>query len=171
MFRRATLLDEAHKLDDFDRGEPGLNDYLEDRAMGNQDEGYARTYVIANSDFGVVGYCSLCSSMISRANAPRQSAGHGAPNDIPVVHLARLAVDKDHQGAGPGAELLKYALQTTLLYAEKIGVRAMLVHAKNESAASFYGRYKFRAARNLERAMLCSVKDIAASLAVAKLEN
>lgn len=136
--------------------------------MDNQDEGYARTYVVADTDFRVVGYCSLCGSMISRAHVPRQIAGHGAPNDIPVVLLARLAVDREYQGLRLGADLLKYAFQIAMLSADRIGVRAMLVHAKDDDAMRFYRKYKFRETKNLERAMLCSIKDIAAALAAAK---
>jgi GNAT superfamily N-acetyltransferase len=168
MFRRATLLDDAHKLDDFDCGTPSLNIYLKDRAADNQARGYTRSYVIADNDFRVVGYCSLCSGMMSRDNVPRQVAGHGAPNDIPVILLARLAVDKDYQGLRLGADLLKHAFMIAILSAENIGVSAMLVHAKDERAASFYGKYGFRPARNLERAMLCSIQDMVATLAVAK---
>jgi GNAT superfamily N-acetyltransferase len=171
MFRRPTALSSTQVLDEFDCGATALNLYLTDRALGNQDEGYTRTYVIADKDFRVVGYCSLCGSMISRMNTPRQIAGHGAPNDIPVVLLGRLAVHKHYQGVGLGADLLRYAFQMAMLSAERIGIRAMLVHAKDDHAAHFYGKYKFRAAKNMDRAMLCSIKDIATSLAAAKLDQ
>ena len=167
MFRRATPLNDAHKLDDFDCGTPSLNVYLKVRAAESQARGYARTYVIAAEDFRVVGYSSLCSGMVSRDNVPRQVAGHGAPSDIPVVLLARLAVDKDYQGQRLGADLLKHAFMMAILSAENIGVSAMLVHAKDERAARFYSKYGFRPARNLERAMLCSIKDMIATFAAA----
>ncbi|CAN7431107.1 GNAT family N-acetyltransferase [Rhizobium sp. LjRoot254] len=171
MFRRPAPLSLTHKLDDFDCGKPELNIYLTERAMGNQEEGYTRTYVIADRDQSVVGYCSLCGSMISRNLVPRQIAGHGAPNDIPVVLLARLAVDKNHWGMKLGADLLKHAFLMTMLSADRIGVRAMLVHAKDDEAIGFYKKYKFRTAKGLERAMLCSTKEIAASLKASGLDR
>lgn len=169
MFRRATLLDAAHKFDEFDCGIPSLNIYLKVRAADSQAKGYARTYVIADQDFRVVGYCSLCSGMMSRDNVPRQVAAHGAPNDIPVVLLARLAVDQNYQGLRLGRDLLKHAFLMAVLSAKNIGVSAMLVHAKNEKAVSFYSKYGFRPAKNPERAMLCSIRDMVASLAAAGL--
>jgi GNAT superfamily N-acetyltransferase len=168
MFRRATLLDTTHIFDEFDCGTPSLNIYLKDRAADSQAKGYARTYVIADRDFRVVGYCSLCSGMMSRDNVPRQVAAHGAPSDIPVVLLARLAVDKNYQGLRLGADLLKHAFLMAILSARSIGVSAMLVHAKDDRAASFYSKYGFRPAKNLERAMLCSIKDMVATLAAAR---
>ncbi|MGV3550172.1 GNAT family N-acetyltransferase [Rhizobium sp.] len=161
-------MNEAHKLDDFDCGAAVLNVYLQDRALDNQVRGYANTYVIADDNFRVVGYCSLCSSMIGREHVPRQIAGHGAPENIPVVLLARLAVDKDYQGQKLGADLLKHAFLKSILSVRSIGASAMLVHAKDEKAANFYRKYGFRPAKNFERAMLYPIKDIIASLAAVK---
>ena len=171
MFRRAALLNEIHEFDEFDCGIPSLNFYLQDRALDSQMLGYARSYVIADSDFRVVGYCSLCGGMISRDNVPRQVAGHGAPINVPVVVLARLAVDKGYQGLGLGGDLLKYAFMMTVLSSNHVGASAMLVHAKNDNAESFYRKYGFRSAKNLERVMLCPMKDIIATLAAAEQDN
>ena len=137
--------------------------------MDNQVRGYANTYVIADNAFRVAGYCSLCSAMIGREHVPRQIAGHGAPDNIPVVLLARLAVDKDCQGQRLGSDLLKHAFFKAVQSVRNIGASAMLVHAKDENAANFYRKYGFRPAKNLERAMLCSIKDIVAALAASKL--
>jgi len=58
--------------------------------------------------------------------------------------LARLAVDVRCQGLKLGAALLKDALQRCILVSQHTGVRAMLVHALNESAKQFYEHYGFR---------------------------
>lgn len=169
MFRRPVLLADRHIVDDFDCGKSELNTYLVERALFNQIEGYARTYVVSDERDRVAGYYSICSSMIGRANVPRQIGGHGAPGNIPVLLLARLAVDRSARGEGLGALLLRHALETAVLSAETVGSRAVLVHAIDDEAQRFYLRYGFRPARGLERTLLRSLKDIAASMAAAKL--
>lgn len=171
MFRRPTLLAERHVIVGFDCGKSELNAYLSERATFNQTEGYARTYVIADAGDRVTGYYSICSSMIGRENAPRQIIGHGAPGNIPVLLLARLAVDQTTQGQGLGELLLRHAFETAILSSETVGSRAMLVHAMDDAAQRFYARYGFRPAKGLDRTLLRSLKDIATSLAAVKLDK
>jgi GNAT superfamily N-acetyltransferase len=66
-----------------------------------------------------------------------------ARHPIPVVILARLAVDKTERGGGLGRALLKDALLRIASAADVIGVRAVLVHAKDERARRFYERFDF----------------------------
>ena len=62
---------------------------------------------------------------------------------VPVMILARLAVDLQHQGAGLGKALLKDALLRTTQAADIAGIRALLVHAKDESARQWYLNWEF----------------------------
>ncbi|MBW6421263.1 GNAT family N-acetyltransferase [Rhizobium sp. XQZ8] len=164
MYRKPVPLEDRHGVSDFDSGKPALDAFLKDMALHNQIQGYTRTFVIADADFRVVGYHSLCAGMISREHAPRQVKGHRAPGEIPVALLARLAVDRRHQGQGLGGELLKNALLAVIATAEVIAFRAVMVHALDEDAERFYLRYGFRQAKGLERTLLLPVKDILASL-------
>jgi GNAT superfamily N-acetyltransferase len=65
------------------------------------------------------------------------------PEPIPVLVMGRLAVDRRYQGRGLGAALLRHALETTGEIANIAGIRALLVHAKDETAARFYRRFEF----------------------------
>ena len=65
------------------------------------------------------------------------------PDPIPVLVLGRLAVDRRVQGQRLGAALLRDAVQRAMNVAEHAGVRALLVHALNDGARQFYGRYGF----------------------------
>ena len=67
------------------------------------------------------------------------------PDPIPVMVLARLAVDGRAQGMKLGAALLQDALQRCLLVSQNTGVRAMLVHALNDQARQFYEYFGFKA--------------------------
>jgi GNAT superfamily N-acetyltransferase len=77
---------------------------------------------------------------------PEQATGavrRNMPAQIPVVILARLAVDRRFQGQGVGRALLKDALMRTLQAADTIGVRAMLIHALDEEAGGFNAHFGF----------------------------
>ena len=57
--------------------------------------------------------------------------------------LARLAVDRSHQGAGLGAALLKDALLRTLQAADIAGIRTLIVHAKDDAARVWHAKWGF----------------------------
>jgi predicted N-acetyltransferase YhbS len=66
------------------------------------------------------------------------------PDPVPVMLLARLAVDGRWQGRGLGAALLKDAALPTLQAAETGSIRALLVHALSADAARFYRSFGFQ---------------------------
>jgi GNAT superfamily N-acetyltransferase len=164
LYRRPAPLGEHHRIESFDSGKPELDVFLKEMALNNQKQGYTRTFVIADVNYQVVGYHSLCAGMISRENAPRMVAGHGAPRDIPVALLARLAVDKNCQGQGLGAALFRNAVMSVMSTSQLVAFRAIMVHALDDEAESFYLKYGFRRSKGLERTLLLPTKDIAASL-------
>lgn len=163
-FRKPAPLSGAHKIDGFDSGRAELDEFLFNMALHNQREGHSRTFVIADADYNVVGYHSLCAGMISRNNAPRSVGGHGAPRDIPVALLARLAVDKKHQGKGLAKALLRNAFNAVMSSSQLVAFRAVMVHALDEDAERFYRKFGFKSAKGLERTLLLSLNDIAASI-------
>lgn len=88
----------------------------------------------------VAGYYALAAGEIERESAPeRVSKGLGR-HAIPVVILTRLGVDTRYQGQSLGRSLVHDALLQTAATAERIGVRALLIHAETAKAAAFYGR-------------------------------
>jgi GNAT superfamily N-acetyltransferase len=132
-----------HQVAGFDCGVAPLNDYLVKYALANHQAATARTFVATGDRHTVVAYYSLAAAQIIYADAtPRLQKG--APrHPVPAVLLARLAVDRIMQRQGVGAALLKDAILRTLAAAESIGIRALLVHAKDEAAKAFYQRYDF----------------------------
>ena len=64
---------------------------------------------------------------------------------IPVVLLARLAVDDRRHGEGIGAALLADAMRRAVRAADEVGIRAVVVDAIDERAAQFYRRFGFEA--------------------------
>ena len=66
------------------------------------------------------------------------------PDPIPVLVLARLAVDQQAQGIKLGAALLQDAANRAIAVAQNAGVRALAVHALHEHAKRFYEHYGFQ---------------------------
>ncbi len=128
-------------LADFDCGNAGLDDWLRRRALNNDRIGASRTYVLCEGG-RVIAYYALATGGIARAGAPRR-VRQNMPDPIPVMVLARLAVDRRHQQCGLGSALLRDAILRTLSVAEIAGIRAMLVHAIDPAAAAFYAARGF----------------------------
>jgi len=135
-------LDRSHIVDLFDCGHADLNRYISRFALNNQSAGSAQTYV-ATADDKVVGYYSLAVGAVAHAQAPTRMTKGLARHPVPVMLLARLAVDNEAKGNGLGAALLHDALARTLQAADIAGIRAMIVHAKDDAARRFYEHFDF----------------------------
>jgi GNAT superfamily N-acetyltransferase len=137
------LLTSGHRLEGFDCGEPALNDWLARRALGNQAAGTSRTWVVIDEPAGmVVAYYASSTASVIRATAPRRIA-RDQPADLPAILLGRMAVDHHHQGKGLGGAMLKHFMTKAIEVSEIVGVRLVLVHAKDEQAKDFYRRHGF----------------------------
>ncbi len=141
-YNAPTLLTQNHEVRDFDCHVLELNNYLKKHALQNILNNSARTYVTTVEN-KLVGYYALSFSSVSHESAsPRVHKGLGK-YPIPVMLLARLAVDSTYQGKGLGHGLLKNAMLKTLQASEIAGLRAMVVHAMDESAKLFYQKHGF----------------------------
>lgn len=159
----AVPLTRAHDSADFDCEVPALNDYIKKFALANQQSRAARTYVVTRGS-RVVNYYSLAAASVRREETPGRVAKGLASHPVPVILLARLAVDRNEKGRGLGAGLLKDALLRSTQAAEIVGCRAVVVHAKDEAAANFYRRFGFEASPSDPFHLFLLMKDIAANL-------
>jgi GNAT superfamily N-acetyltransferase len=150
-----------HVLEGFDCRRASLNVWLIRHARQAAAVGSARTYVVADSEQGrVVGYHALTAAGIERAAATARVLKGMPQYPIPVVLLARLAVDYSVGRRGLGAWLLRDAMMRTLATSETIGVRAMLVHAADQEARGFYLRHGLEASPSDPLHLMILVKDI-----------
>ena len=137
------LLTADHLVADFDCGQPALNDWLKRCALANQQLGTTRTWVVTETDSReVVAFYASCTGAVLRSTAPKR-IGQGQPEQLPALLLARMGVDQKHQGRGVAAALLKHFILKALEVSASVGVRLLLVHAKDEEAKSFYVHYGF----------------------------
>lgn len=86
----------------------------------------------------VTGYYALASGAVAQGDVPGRVSRGVAKHAIPVAILTRLAVHEDHQGAGLGRALLRDALGRVNTAADEIGIRALLIHANDDEAKTFY---------------------------------
>ncbi len=131
-----------HSLESFDCGKEELNRYLLRYAWQNQQAGAAQTYLGLVGD-SIVGYHSLAVGQVDREDAPERLAKGLARHPVPIMLLARLAVDLRWHGQGVGKALLKDAMERTLHASDIAGIRALAVHAKDDDARAFYQKFDF----------------------------
>jgi GNAT superfamily N-acetyltransferase len=148
-----------HVLDDFDCGKEDLNRFLKHQAWNSQQAHSAQTYVSVR-DLRVGGYFSLAAGSISHDEATERTKKGLARHPIPVIPLARLAVDVTLQGKGLGSAMLKDALLRAAQAADTIGARALLVHAQDDQAKAFYEHFNFEASPSDPYHLLLIMKDL-----------
>lgn len=135
-------LQPGHRVQGFGCGEATLDEWLRRRALANQTTGATRTFVVTDGPDEVVAYYAMAAGAVAHREAP----GHirrNMPEPVPVMVLARLAVDLRFHGCHLGAALLQDAVRRAHAVAGHAGVRALLVHALNERASRFYAHYGF----------------------------
>jgi GNAT superfamily N-acetyltransferase len=147
----------------FDSGTAELDLWLRRHALASHQSGGARVYVAHRGD-RVVGYYAVAAASVERAMTPGRVSKGMPRHPIPVILLARLAVDRREQGKGLGAALLKDALLRAASAADAIGARAVLVHAKDEDAARFYAHFDFEASPSDPLHLFLLMKDLRALL-------
>ncbi len=133
----------VHILDDFSCGEASLDEWLKRRALTNQWSGASRTFVVTDQGGRVYGYYAMAAGAVSHQVAT-SSVRRNMPDPIPVMVLARLAIDHRAQGIKLGASLLQDAVGRAVNVSQNTGVRALLVHALHDHAKQFYEHYGFQ---------------------------
>ena len=150
--------DAHHDVTAFSCGNELLDRWLVRYAGQNQRRDAARTFVAAATDQRVYGYYTLLAGQLNPHEAtPETSKGLSQQFPIPVAILARLAVDAGQQGQGTGAALLNDALVRVVRASEEVAVRAVVVHAIDDSASSFYERFGFRALADAPRTLMIAL--------------
>ena len=152
------LLRADHALEDFDCGDTTLNWWLINKARHNHAEGGSRTWVVAD-ERRVAAFYASSTAVVLRVEATRRAA-RNQPDPLPAVLLGRLAVAVKHQGQGLGAALLKHFILKSLEVAEITGARVRLVHARDDTAASFYRHHGFESSPIDELTLILLPKDI-----------
>ncbi|MGD0870989.1 MAG: GNAT family N-acetyltransferase [Bryobacteraceae bacterium] len=140
--RRVEKLRRDHTIEGFDCGREELNRYLSRYAWQNQQAGASQTYVGIAGD-AIAGFYTLAVGQVTHEEVPERLTKGLAKRPIPIMLLARLAVDRRWHGQGVGKALLRDAIERTLQAADIAGIRALAAHAKDEEARCFYEHFDF----------------------------
>lgn len=134
---RPRKLQRADDASGFTSGAPELDDWLRRYAWENLRANNAITYV-TTLDQRVVGYYAIASGSVELTSVPTALKKGSRPDPLPVIVLARLAVDQIIASAGVGAGLLRDVLERVAQLSESLGAAALLVHARDTTARDFY---------------------------------
>jgi GNAT superfamily N-acetyltransferase len=159
-------LSAEHDLSSFQNGKhPSLDDWLRQRARTSEGLS-ARTYVVrdVNAPARVVGYYAISTAMEQRIALPSARLRRAMPDQVPLLLIGRLAVDRAFQGVGLGGDLLADAIRRCLAAADIVGARGILAHAIDDEAARFYERHGFSRSPLGERVMLLPIETARALL-------
>jgi GNAT superfamily N-acetyltransferase len=162
-YSRPESLRGKHDLGSFSCGEESLDTWLHRYSRHAEAAGSARVFVTTACEL-VVGYYALAVGQVEAKNGTaRLAKGQPRGKPVPVVILARLAVDESHQGKGVGRSLLQDALLRSAGAAQEVGIRALLVHA-HEEARKFYLRFGFEPSPTDPLHLILLMKDVASFL-------
>jgi ribosomal protein S18 acetylase RimI-like enzyme len=142
----AILDGRRHDRAGFACGVPALDDYLRQRASQHQRDGIATTHVLIDGaqPARILGYCSLSAAQLYLHELHEQDRRRLPAYPVPAVRMGRLAVASAGQGKGYGQALLGHAVNLALSVRQTMGVRVLIVDAKDARAATFYEAHGFR---------------------------
>jgi GNAT superfamily N-acetyltransferase len=138
-------LDELDETAQFDCGDEPLNNYLHRHAWNNQQKSsIGVTYVAVDevASRAILAYFTLAASSIPRGLMPRRLVRGLPPYDLPLILLARLAVDYRFAGKGLGSALLSEAFRIALRVADEVGCRCIVTDAYRNKVA-WYAKFGF----------------------------
>jgi GNAT superfamily N-acetyltransferase len=159
--QRIVPLERAHNRASFDCGEASLNVFLQCHALQNRNAGYSVTYILqegASPD--ILGYHTISSGVFSCTLLPPHEAKKLPRYMMPVLRLARLAVDRRQQGRGLGGLLLVDVLRRAVALTNEPGIAAVEVDALTDTARVFYERFGFRALADDRRHFYLPVRTV-----------
>jgi GNAT superfamily N-acetyltransferase len=154
-------LSDSHDATTFDCGKVELDKWIKKKARAG--EGLtARTYVVCDGN-KIIGYYCIAAGSIERGELPKKHQ-RDTPNSIPIAIIGRLAVDTNYQRSGIGKGLLKDAILRILSVSGQLGVRAIVVHAIDNTVMEFYRKVGFRDSPLNVRTLILPIETAKAAL-------
>jgi GNAT superfamily N-acetyltransferase len=136
-------LSDDDPIEEFDCGRDSMNAWFRQHARRNHEAGNSRVTVLTETGTGtIIGYLSLSAGHIEREYLPKSARGN-RPENIPVILLGQLAVDRRFHGRSFARQLLLYVLKTCVALSKDIGCFAVLTHPLDDDVRAFYRRLGF----------------------------
>ncbi len=135
-------LDATHPRNAFNSGSAPLDRYLREQASQDVRRRIAACFVTLADEKRVAGYYTLASASLLLSDLPERMLKK-LPRypSVPTVRMGRLAVDLAFAKQGLGGALLGDALLRSSR--SEIAAFALMVDAKDNSAAAFYQHHGF----------------------------
>ncbi|MFY9225527.1 MAG: GNAT family N-acetyltransferase [Blastocatellia bacterium] len=137
-------ISKTHNRKLFDCGDEDVTNFLLQKALQDQEKNLSRTMVLINEVIDpkrIIGYHTLIFAQVNQEHIPNDKPTIKRP--IPVILLGQLGIDKTFQKKGYGELLLMDAQARVDEISRKVGIRAMILDARNESLAKWYEKYDF----------------------------
>lgn len=137
-------LDRKHNRKSFDCGDEEVTRFLREKALQDHERDLSRTMVLVESEESpkrIAGYHTLVMTQIRQEEIPNDRPR--ITRGIPVILLGQLGVDVNFQGQGFGDVLLMDAQARTDEISRKVGIRALMLDARNERLAGWYEQHDF----------------------------
>lgn len=142
-------LEPADDRSGFASGDPDLDRFFQKYAGQNQFRHHVGTTYVAVTGGVIAGFATVSAASIHVNDIPKDLRRRLPQYPLPVLRLARLAVDKRMQHQGIGRQLLRAVLLVAREMARRVGCVGVLVDAK-PGAVGFYQRYGFQELEVLE---------------------
>ena len=161
-----TLITPELDLTEFFCGRAALDDWLKTHALQAGSSGTANTFVLFDENESVIGYYSLLMGNISHVEATERVRKGTGRYPIPVIVLARLAVDQKFQGQGIGRALLRDAVIRGVNISKEVAFRAITTHPLDDEAANFYIKFGFQQSPISSGQLMVLIKDVRKALGI-----
>jgi GNAT superfamily N-acetyltransferase len=133
----------------FRSGDADLDRFFQQFAGQNQFRHHVGVTYVAVDDQHIVGFATVAAAHVEIEELPAVARRKLPHYPLPVLRLARLAIDQSAQGQGLGLQLLRFVLRLAVQMAEDYGCVGVIVDAKPDAVA-FYTRYGFLAVEPIE---------------------
>ena len=160
------LLTPELDLTEFSCGRAALDDWLKTNALQAGSSGTANTFVLLDENASLIGYYSLLMGSISQIEATERVRKGTGRYPIPVIVVARLAVDQRFQGQGIGRALLRDAVIRGVNISKEVAFRAIITHPIDGEAANFCTKYGFQQSPISSGQLMILVKDVRKALGI-----
>lgn len=133
---------QGHDRQDFASGSEPLDRHFRTQVTQDIRRRVTACFVAISGEGRIAGYYTLAATSLLLSDLPAE-IGRKLPRypSVPAVRMGRLAVDAAFKGQGLGGALLADALSRSA--SAEIAAYALVVDAKDDSAAAFYRHHGF----------------------------
>ncbi len=144
-----------HNRKAFRCGVEAIDRFLAQQAGQNRRRGFGETFVLVDvaDPAKILGFYTLAPGQVERVALQPDDAAPLPPYPVPCFRMGRLARELSCRGQGLGSLLLGLAVQRCLEVRQSIGGYALLVDAKDVTAAQFYAHHGFRRLQDSPRSL------------------